>query len=83
MNNKWIKFTLAITVPLSFVLVLIGAIITQRKIEPTVAGGLIAVLGAIVALFTVGETRKNSNPGQGEGMSDESLEPLDDLELED
>ena len=64
MNDKWLKFTLAITVPMSFVLVLIGAIITERKIEPTVAGGLIAVLGAIVALFTVGETRKKPNAGE-------------------
>lgn len=64
MNDKWLKFTLAITVPLAFVLVLVGVIITEGKIEPTVAGGLIAILGAIVALFTVGETRKNPNAGE-------------------
>ena len=64
MNDKWLKFTLAITVPLSFVLVLVGVMVTRRQIDPTVAGGLIAILGAIVALFTVGETRRSSNPGK-------------------
>ena len=63
MNDKWLKFTLAITVPLSFVLVLVGVMVTRRQIDPTVAGGLIAILGAIVALFTVGETRRSS-PGK-------------------
>ena len=42
MTDKWLKFTLAITVPLSFVLVLVGVMVTRRQIDPTVAGGLIA-----------------------------------------
>lgn len=70
MTDKWLKFTLAITVPLSFVLVLVGVMVTRRQIDPTVAGGLIAILGAIVALFTVGETRKNPNPGQDDTPTD-------------
>jgi len=31
-----------------------GAIITDRQIEPTVAGGLVAILGSIVALSAKG-----------------------------
>jgi len=45
---------LALTVLLSLVLFIMGAIITDRQIEPTVAGGLVAVLGSIVALSSKG-----------------------------
>ena len=45
---------LALTVLLSLVLFISGAIITSREIEPTVAGGLVAVLGSIVALSAKG-----------------------------
>lgn len=52
MNSQWLRFTLAITVPITFVLVLAGAAARDRPLNEVVAGGLIAVLGAIVALFT-------------------------------
>jgi hypothetical protein len=51
MNEKWLRFTLAVTVPITFSLVLIGAAFRDRQVNEAIAGGLIAVLGAIVALF--------------------------------
>ncbi len=57
MTDKWIKFTLAITVPLTFVLVLVGATFRDRVLPEVVAGGLVAILGAIVAMFAVGERK--------------------------
>tara|TARA_R110000803_G_scaffold53779_3_gene110280 strand:+ start:571 stop:735 length:165 start_codon:yes stop_codon:yes gene_type:complete len=49
------KNILALTVLLVMVLFIMGAIITDREIEPTVAGGLVAVLGSIVALSAKGK----------------------------
>ena len=45
---------LALTVLLSLVLFITGSVITDREIEPTVAGGLVAILGSIVALSAKG-----------------------------
>ena len=42
---------LAWTVPITMAGVLIGAAVRDRQLEPTVAGGLVAILAAIVALF--------------------------------
>ena len=42
---------LAWTVPITMAGVLIGAAVRDRALEPTVAGGLVAILAAIVALF--------------------------------
>ena len=42
---------LALTIPLVFVLVLLGTAFRDRTLDPTVAGGLIAILGSVVALF--------------------------------
>ena len=42
---------LAWTVPITMAGVLIGATVRDRALEPTVAGGLVAILAAIVALF--------------------------------
>ena len=53
MNEKWIRFTLAITVPLTFVLVLAGSALRDRVLPEVVAGGLVAILGAIVATFAI------------------------------
>lgn len=61
MNEKWLRFTLAVTVPLTFVLVLIGAAFRDRQINEAIGGGLIAVLGAIVALFA---TRNGGKDGK-------------------
>lgn len=61
MDEKWLRFTLAVTVPITFTLVLIGAAIRDRQVNEAIAGGLIAVLGAIVALFAVRENRKDQD----------------------
>ena len=49
---------LSLTVLLAMVLFVVGTIITNRELEPTVAGGLVAVLGSIVALNTTGKGEK-------------------------
>ena len=61
MNERWLRFTLALTVPISFALVFLLAAIRDRQIPEVFAGGLIAILGAIVALFSVKEKRKDDN----------------------
>ena len=58
MNEKWLRFTIAITVPVTFVLILLGATIRDRQLNEVVAGGLIAVLGAIVAAFAIRDNKK-------------------------
>ena len=50
---------LAWTVPIGVAGVLIGATVRDRVIEPTVAGGLVAILAAIVALFAT--SKKDDN----------------------
>ena len=58
MNEKWIRFTLAITVPLTFLLLLVGAAFRDRVLPEVVAGGLVAILGAIVATFAIDKRGK-------------------------
>ena len=58
MKDKIVRRALALTVPTVFVLVLLGVTIRDRQLDPTVAGGLIAILGSIVALFA---TRENED----------------------
>ena len=60
MKDKYVRRALAFTVPLVFVLVLVGVAIRDRQLDPTVAGGLIAILGSIVALFATREDREDS-----------------------
>lgn len=49
-NNHLAKLILAITVPLSFLGVLISKAFNENAaIDATIAGGLIAILGTIVA----------------------------------
>jgi len=50
-NDHYVRRALAFTVPLVFVLVLLGTAFRDRTLDPTVAGGLIAILGSVVALF--------------------------------
>ena len=56
---------IALTIPLTFALVLIGAGIRDRVLDPVVSGGLIAILGAIVALFA-GQSGKDKDGGEEE-----------------
>lgn len=48
--EEWLKFMLVITVPVTFVLILVMITIRDRVLDPVVSGGMIALLGAIVAL---------------------------------
>ncbi len=66
MNNNWLKFTLAITVPMTFFLILLGATIRDRNLNEAVAGGLIAVLGAIVALFAIDNRGDKDDSSKGD-----------------
>ena len=66
MNDPVVRRTLAATVTAVFVLLVLAVAIRDRQLDPTVAGGLIAILGSIVALFA---TREKDN---GNGGDDES-----------
>ena len=48
--EDWLKFMLVVTVPVTFVLILMMITIRDRTLDPVVSGGMIALLGAIVAL---------------------------------
>ena len=50
---------IAATIPLVFVLVLLGAAFRDRVLDPVVSGGLIAILGAVVALFAGADKDKD------------------------
>ena len=51
MKDLFTRRMIALTIPLTFALVLIGAGLRDRVLDPVVSGGLIAILGAVVALF--------------------------------
>ena len=56
--DEWLKFMLVITVPVTFVLILVMITIRDRTLDPVVSGGMIALLGAIVAIVV---TKGDSN----------------------
>ena len=64
MKDKIVRRALALTVPTVFVLVLLGVTIRDRQLDPTVTGGLIAILGSIVPLFA---TREDSDDKSKKG----------------
>lgn len=70
MNEKWLRFTIAITVPVTFVLILLGATIRDRQLNEVVAGGLIAVLGAIVAAFAIRDNKKADDEREDDTYED-------------
>ena len=61
MNEKWIRFTLVVTVPVTFLLVLAGSTFLDRVLPEVVAGGLVAILGAIVATFAIDKRGKKDD----------------------
>ena len=61
MKDLLTRRMIALTIPLTFVLVLIGAGIRDRTLDPVVSGGLIAILGAIVALFAGADKDDDKN----------------------
>ena len=66
MKDLFTRRMIALTIPLTFALVLIGAGIRDRVLDPVVSGGLIAILGAIVALFA-GQSNKEDEDKKGKG----------------
>jgi uncharacterized membrane protein YfcA len=52
MNDRG-RNLLALTVPIAFIGIILGATIRDRVIDQTVAGGMIAILASIVALYAV------------------------------
>mgnify|MGYP006099521001 FL=1 len=55
--DEWLKFMLVITVPVTFVLILVGVTVRERTLDPVVSGGMLTLLGAIVAAVTVGNSK--------------------------
>ena len=66
MKDLFTRRMIALTIPLTFALVLIGAGIRDRTLDPVVSGGLIAILGAIVALFA-GQKDDKDEDKKGKG----------------
>ena len=66
MKDLFTRRMIALTIPLTFALVLIGAGIRDRVLDPVVSGGLIAILGGIVALFS-GQTDDKDEDKKGKG----------------
>ena len=61
MKDKVVRRMLALTIPATFILVLIGAGLRDRVLDPVVSGGLIAILGTIVALFAGADKDKDDS----------------------
>ena len=57
--DEWLKFMLVVTVPATFVLILLMITIRDRVLDPVVSGGMIALLGAIVAIVVTKGDNKN------------------------
>ncbi len=57
--DEWLKFMLVVTVPATFVLILLMITFRDRVLDPVVSGGMIALLGAIVAIVVTKGDNKN------------------------
>ena len=57
--DEWLKFLLVVTVPTTFILILLMITIRDRVLDPVVSGGMIALLGAIVAIVVTKGDNKN------------------------
>ena len=57
--DEWLKFILVVTVPATFVIILLGITIRDRVLDPVVSGGMIALLGAIVSIVVTKGDNKN------------------------
>tara|TARA_B110000967_G_C18523723_1_gene382303 strand:- start:282 stop:494 length:213 start_codon:yes stop_codon:yes gene_type:complete len=55
--DEWLKFMLVVTVPVTFVLILVGVTVRDRTLDPVVSGGMLTLLGAVVAAVTVGNSK--------------------------
>ncbi len=59
MKDKWVRRMIAATIPFSFFAVFIVSGWRDRTLDPSVSGGLIALLGAIVAIFSGASVMKD------------------------
>ena len=57
--DEWLKFLLVVTVPTTFILILLMITFRDRVLDPVVSGGMIALLGAIVAIVVTKGDNKN------------------------
>ena len=55
--DEWLKFILVSTVPITFILVLVMVAVRDRVLDPIISGGMLTLLGAIVAAVTVGTSK--------------------------
>jgi len=60
MRDKWVRRMIAATIPFSFFAVFIVAGWRDRTLGPSVSSGLIALLGAIVAIFSGASVMKDN-----------------------
>ncbi len=77
MKDPYVRRALAFTVPTVFVLVLLGTAFRDRTLDPTVAGGLIAILGSVVALFAAQNASQEKSPPTSYGDTPDSENPLE------
>ena len=56
-----VKVILALTVPATFILVLLGTVYLDRGIDDALEGGMVAILGAIVAAASMSWSQKRKN----------------------
>ena len=48
--DDWAKFILVVTVPLSFFFTLLTVFVRDRTMDPVISGGMLTLLGGIVAV---------------------------------
>ena len=61
--DEWLKFMLVVTVPITFILILLGITIRDRVLDPVVSGGMIALLGAIVSIVVTKKDKDKDESG--------------------
>jgi len=69
MRDKWVRRMIAATIPFSFFAVFLVAGWRDRTLDPSVSGGLIALLGAIVAIFSGASVMKDNEDEEKKGKN--------------
>jgi hypothetical protein len=60
--EEWLKFILVVTVPITFFLILVMITVRDRTLDPVISGGMLTLLGAIVATATIGKGKDKDEP---------------------
>ena len=55
--DEWLKFVLVSTIPITFILVLVMVAVRDRVLDPVISGGMLTLLGGILAAVTVGTSK--------------------------